>query len=62
MQRSEIEAFLARHEDLFAVHNAAGLAAQHALEGVFESPAADASKGEPRLNRSTATGSTPFPT
>ena len=51
MQRSEIEAFLARHEDLFAAHDAAGLAAQHAPESVFESPAAGRVEGRASIEQ-----------
>ena len=60
MQRSEIEAFLARHDLL--VGDAAHRPRSMRSRVCSRVPRPDASKGEPRLNRSTATGSTPFPT
>ena len=40
MEPNAIDDLLARHAVLFAAHDAAGLAAQHAPEGTFSSPAA----------------------
>ena len=45
MSRTEIEQQLARHKEAFARRDIDGLAALHALEGTFESPAYGVIKG-----------------
>ena len=45
MSRAEIAAFLERHRESFASRDAARIAADHAEEGTFESPAAGQVRG-----------------
>lgn len=45
MDRADIEAFLVRHQESFARRDAKALAADHAIDGTFESPAHGVVKG-----------------
>lgn len=49
MTRAEVEAFLERHRRSFASGVAATLAADHTLDGTFESPAAGVVRGRERI-------------
>lgn len=51
MTRSEIEALLDRHKAAFLRRDAAALAADHALEGTFESPAHGVVRGRAAIQR-----------
>ena len=49
MTRTEIDALLERHRDAFRRQDADALAADHALEGTFESPAHGVVTGRPAI-------------
>lgn len=51
MTRSEIDAFLARHQQSFASRSAATLAADHTEHGTFHSPAAGTVTGQVEIRK-----------